>query len=221
MLRRLLSTFITVTILLTFTLYALPAKGDCSGTVSDCTGKQVKSSTNTDTSSKTNETTKIKQSGTGSLTISSFIKLFFALLFVLLLIYGLYRFVNKRTKSYQDYGALRNIGGISVGGNRSIQMVRVGKEILVVGVGENIQLLKEVTDPEAIEELLTHNDDQHVVLQPAWEQLKEKIKSLNLKKVGLKSPPSFQELLTERLKKMTAERKKSFESIKNQEDIDK
>ncbi|RYM07172.1 flagellar biosynthetic protein FliO [Sporolactobacillus sp. THM7-7] len=83
----------------------------------------------------------------------TFFKLIFALLLVLALIYLLYRFVRKRTKTFQEGRTIENLGGVSVGANRSVQLIRIGNEVLAVGVGDTVQLLKVISDPETIQAL--------------------------------------------------------------------
>ncbi|XKF65792.1 flagellar biosynthetic protein FliO [Virgibacillus necropolis] len=92
----------------------------------------------------------------GSLTFD-LIKMFFALLLVLALIYLLLKFLSKRNKIFNQVKALENIGGISVGQNKSIQIIRIGNRIYVVGVGENVELLHEITNEDEKEELLHRN----------------------------------------------------------------
>lgn len=86
-----------------------------------------------------------------------FLKLIFALLIVLALIYLLYHFAAKRTGRFQASQALKNLGGISVGSNRSVQLVRIGEEILVVGVGDTVNLIKEIKDPQIVDMLTAPN----------------------------------------------------------------
>ena len=81
------------------------------------------------------------------------VQLFLALGVVLFLIYMLLRFMNNRTRSFQANRTIQTLGGTGVGQNRSVQIVRVGDRILVVGVGETVQLLQEITDPEEVERL--------------------------------------------------------------------
>lgn len=95
-------------------------------------------------------------SGTSGL--FTFLKLVVSLAVILGLIYLLYRLMHKHTRSYRKVGAIRNLGGVAVGPNRSVQLVRIGETILVVGVGETVQLLKEITDPETVAQLL--NEDE-------------------------------------------------------------
>jgi len=111
------------------------------------------------TSTKSGSTQKTKSvNDTGTNLFVTFIKLFFALLIVLALIYLLYHFVAKRSGRFAQVTALKNMGGVSLGTNRSLQLIRVGDEVLVVGVGETVQLLKEINDPQVIEALTQKKD---------------------------------------------------------------
>ena len=87
-------------------------------------------------------------------TFMTFIKLIASLAIILALIYGLYRLLAKRAKVFRQTGPIKTIGGVSVGPNRSVQLIRIGEEILVIGVGESVQLLKEINDPVTVAELL-------------------------------------------------------------------
>lgn len=156
----------------------------------------------------------------GGSTFLSLVKLVFALIFVLALIYGLYRFVSKRTKTYQNYGAIRNIGGVAVGSNRSVQLVRVGKEILVVGVGESVQLLKEINDPELIENILDQNESPDQIgktMDKVVTRVKGYMTNRQQKASTTSADSDFKQLLTQKLKKMGHERKENFQSIKREE----
>ncbi|MFX3618471.1 MAG: flagellar biosynthetic protein FliO [Sporolactobacillus sp.] len=79
-----------------------------------------------------------------------FLRLILALIIVLALIYLLYHFVAKRSGKFRSRQALQNLGGVSVGSNRSVQLVQVAGQILVVGVGDTVQLLKEIDDPQTV-----------------------------------------------------------------------
>ncbi len=54
------------------------------------------------------------------------------------------RFLNKRNQNYQQNSVIRNLGGHSVGAQKSVQLLQIGNQIYVVGVGEDVQLLKEI-----------------------------------------------------------------------------
>lgn len=87
----------------------------------------------------------------GSNLFLDFLKIVFSLLIILALIYILYRFAAKRTGKFKEGSTLKNLGGVSVGTNRSIQLIRLGNKIMVIGVGDSVQLLKEISDPQEIE----------------------------------------------------------------------
>lgn len=102
------------------------------------------------------ETNKATSEDDGSIAFY-LIKVAFALLLVLALIYLLIKFLNKRNKLFQQVTALENIGGISVGQNKSVQIIRIGEHIYVLGVGDNVELLHEITNEKEKEELLHKN----------------------------------------------------------------
>jgi len=92
--------------------------------------------------------------------IWNFIKMIFALAVVLALIYLLLTFIKKRNQLYEWSNIIQNLGGVSVGQNKSIQIVRIGEQIFVLGVGENVHLLQEITDEELMEQLLVKNEQK-------------------------------------------------------------
>jgi Flagellar biogenesis protein len=87
----------------------------------------------------------------GSNLFLDFIKIVFSLVIILALIYLLYRFAAKRTGKFKQGSTLKNLGGVSVGSNRSIQLIRLGNKVMVIGVGDTVQLLKEISDPQEID----------------------------------------------------------------------
>lgn len=112
----------------------------------------------------TDEDGQINESNNQSLFLT-FLKMFFALFVVLGLIYLTLRFLNKRHKLFQPIQALENLGGISLGQNKSIQVVRVGSNVYLIGVGENVELLQEIVDEDVINDLLHTAEDQTTARQ--------------------------------------------------------
>ena len=49
---------------------------------------------------------------------------------------------------------MKNMGGISLGQQKSIQLVVIGEAYYLIGVGDDIRLLKEITDTEEINKLV-------------------------------------------------------------------
>ncbi|WP_284139962.1 MULTISPECIES: flagellar biosynthetic protein FliO [unclassified Virgibacillus] len=83
----------------------------------------------------------------------SILKTIIALFFILALIYALLRFLNHRNKRFNHVKTLENLGGIAVGQNKSIQIIRVGKKYFLIGVGDDIHMLQEINDEEMKQEL--------------------------------------------------------------------
>lgn len=82
------------------------------------------------------------------------VKMVFALFLVLGLIYGLLQFLKRKKKLFIKSNTLENVGGITVGSNKSMQIVRIGSRFFVIGVGENVEMLHEITDPDVVHELM-------------------------------------------------------------------
>ncbi len=86
--------------------------------------------------------------------VGDYIKVMVALLFVVGLLYGLLKLVNRKNRLYDKNRFMKNLGGISLGQHKSIQLVVIGESYYLVGVGDDVSLLKEITDPEEIDKLV-------------------------------------------------------------------
>lgn len=82
-----------------------------------------------------------------------YIKTGFALAFVIGLLFALLKFINRKSRIYNKNQLMKNVGGISLGQNKSVQLIVVGNQYYLVGVGEDIRLLKEITDKTEIDNL--------------------------------------------------------------------
>lgn len=85
--------------------------------------------------------------------IWSLIKMAGILVVMIGLLYVAVRFFTKRNRQMRDLHLLENLGGIPVGQQKSIQLVRVGSMYYLIGVGENVELLQVIEDEEMIHEL--------------------------------------------------------------------
>lgn len=152
-----------------------------------------------------------------------FIKMILATIFVLFLLYFVLKFVNTKSNMFRNSRLMDNLGGIPLGSNRSVQIIKVGKRILVVGVGENIQLLKEIDDEDEYRELLTeYNGKLERLTQPnEWFTKLLGIFNRDSKKDMGKVAEPFQSVLQERLKEMAEDRKKVYEEVEKYKGTDK
>ncbi|HET7579074.1 MAG TPA: flagellar biosynthetic protein FliO [Bacillales bacterium] len=147
---------------------------------------------------------------TTSGTVWMFIKVILVLAVVVALIYFLLRFVNARTRSYSEGRSIQNVGGVSVGSNRSVQLVKIGGRVLVVGVGESVSLLKEIEDADEVGALLDENRQEDVIDHSIW-KFRDWLKQT---RTGNRQQGHFQKVLEDRLKQMGQDRKKALDEIK-------
>ncbi|QKS71426.1 flagellar biosynthetic protein FliO [Paenalkalicoccus suaedae] len=124
-------------------------------------------------------------------------QLILALGAVLLLFYIIAKFVGNKSRRFQDAATIQSVGGVGVGTNRSVQLVKVGDRLLVVGVGESISLLKEIDDPEEIKAMLKRES------QTSFNQPQQLVQSLLQKRRERNGEPpgpsSFNQFLSKEL----------------------
>ncbi|MDM5297944.1 flagella biosynthesis regulatory protein FliZ [Bacillus pumilus] len=129
------------------------------GTVNDWLKEEKEGTKDTQKKNTDNQTNPAEEVPSSSVSIMDFVKMIGALLFVILLIYGLVRFVGKQNRLLKPFRYVENIGGTTVGQNRSVQLIKVGKRVLVVGVADSIQLLKEIDDEQECEEIVKQYEE--------------------------------------------------------------
>ncbi|MFT9847846.1 FliO/MopB family protein [Aneurinibacillus sp. REN35] len=76
------------------------------------------------------------------------------LLVIVGIIYFLLRFVGRRSQVLFGKAGMRTLGGCSLGPQKSLQVVQVGSALYVVGVGENVTLLRCIENPEEVQDML-------------------------------------------------------------------
>jgi len=151
---------------------------------------------------------------TGSLGMS-IIKTVFSLILILALIYFGLKFFNQRNKYSSTAKSLENLGGIPVGQNKSIQIIRVGQKLYLIGVGDNVELLQEITDEEVINELMTKERDQSLEQSSPWQSFISRTKG---KQTEQKTNDQFLNLLTKELDKLKKNRQEIKASFGQKED---
>ncbi|MEK4030183.1 MULTISPECIES: flagellar biosynthetic protein FliO [Bacillaceae] len=164
------------------------------------------------------QTQQLEAEKTVGVTIWDFLKMIGALIFVLALIYFLLRFINQKSRSYQQTKLIHHLGGTPLGGNRSVQMVKVGDRILILGVGENIELLKEIDDEEELARFIDHYDNQmDQLLQPQdiMTKMIGKWKGKEPSKSEKQDP--FKQMFESKLSEMKQSRKQVISKMNNRE----
>lgn len=116
-----------------------------SSSVADCIGNENKPQ---------DKTVETKSPAQDINTFATFFKFLFALALVIFLIFWLLKFINKHTRSLQNNNLVQSLGGVGLGPNRSVQVVKIGNKVMVLGVGEDVQLLGEIDDELELEQIL-------------------------------------------------------------------
>ncbi|MCT2534534.1 flagellar biosynthetic protein FliO [Aquibacillus koreensis] len=136
--------------------------------------------------------------------------------FVIGLIYLVLKFINSKNKLFQKVSALRNLGGIPLGANKSVQVVKIGERIYVLGVGENVELLSEITDSQTRDELLTQDQGTEIKPQNVIASFINKDNKKQEEK-GIQSTNKFQNLFQQELNTLVQGRKKLTDRFKRED----
>ena len=91
--------------------------------------------------------------------IWSIVRLVFVLILILALIYGLLKFFNSKNKLMNRNRTMENLGGMNLAPNRSIQAVRIGSQVFILGVGDSVEIITEITNEETKEHLLNREEE--------------------------------------------------------------
>ena len=88
------------------------------------------------------------------------IKFIISFILVIGLLFLLLRFLSKRGRLLQTNGPVLPIGGHNLGNNRSMQILLIGQTIYVVGVGEDVTLIRTISQGEEYQHLLESYENQ-------------------------------------------------------------
>ncbi|MGN7478517.1 flagellar biosynthetic protein FliO [Solibacillus silvestris] len=162
--------------------------------------------------------TESTESASVSIGFWDYIKVLIALVFVLGLLLFILKYLNKRNLNYQQNAVIKNIGGLSVGQQKSVQLLLIGKSVYVVGVGENIQLLKEIDSDEEIEQLLSQVESNQKVVS-ATPYIAELFKKFSKRSQpgDISDSPKFNDMFNEKIGKIKQQRSDELERWKEQE----
>lgn len=184
---------------------------DCLEDESKCSEDQLKEvENNEETTADNNENTP-----TVGLTFWDFLKMIFATIFVIALLYTVLKFINKRSRSFSSNQLVENLGGTALGTNRSIQIVKIGNRVLVVGVGEDVKLLKEIDDEEEARQIIEdYNNRMDQLVQPSdiVTKLIERTRNMKQSNRG-EEASSFSSTLKAQLEELSKGRKKLLDEM--------
>lgn len=153
---------------------------------------------------------------TGSMIIN-ILKIIFALALVLILIYILLLFLKKKNKLSMHNQALETLGGISVGQQKTIQVVRIGEKVYAIGVGNDVTMLDEITDESVIKQLeeSAEKEPQAITFMQNW--LKKRSANSSFQKSNSEDR-SFSQTLENELEELKTKREQLIEMKKKDDD---
>ncbi|WP_045518432.1 flagellar biosynthetic protein FliO [Neobacillus niacini] len=95
-------------------------------------------------------------------------------LLILFLLFIVLKYLSKKTKMYSGGGPFHALGGHSLGNNRSLQMVMVGDTLYLLGVGEDVNLIRTIPPGEEQRRLLESAAEKPIDTVTKWgSQLKK------------------------------------------------
>lgn len=77
-------------------------------------------------------------------------KVFFFLIVIIGIFLLIVKFVARKNRSFQSARSVKSIGGVSLGQNKSVQVVEIGHSLYVLGVGNDVQLIGKIDDPDEV-----------------------------------------------------------------------
>ncbi|MET1013989.1 MAG: flagellar biosynthetic protein FliO [Paenisporosarcina sp.] len=155
-----------------------------------------------------------------SLSAWDYIKMILGLLFVLALLYGVLKFINSKNRQYQQHQLIQNLGGLSLGQHKSVQLLQIGDSLVLVGVGEDISILKEISDPAEKEKMLAfYNQKQEMTTQiPYIAELVKRFKPTILQNNTPDLPSGkFDQIFKKRLNEIKTDRSEGLRDWKKKE----
>ncbi|MDO7905821.1 flagellar biosynthetic protein FliO [Paenibacillus sp. JX-17] len=132
---------------------------------------------------------------------------------IIVLIVYLIRFLSRKNNSWFSNRSVRILGGVGLGPNKSLQIIEIGSSIYLVGVGEDINLVDKVSDPEEVQLIVSLLEQEAASQRGALPPLVAKLASRLRKEqpaqdIELEDSSSFHEMFESKLKRMPDRREK-------------
>ncbi|MEH7247183.1 flagellar biosynthetic protein FliO [Neobacillus niacini] len=115
-------------------------------------------------------------------------------LLILFLLFIVLKYLSKKTKRYPGGGPFHALGGHSLGNNRSMQMLMIGDTLYILGVAENVNLIRTIPPGEEQKRLLEAMAERPIDTVSKW--------GAGLKKT---SQEKWDELLSKQLKDVNSD----------------
>ena len=166
------------------------------------------------------ESSKLNTTEDTSLVVIIF-KLIFYTLLILVMIYALIKFLALRQKKLQPNQAVKLMGGTPLGNNKSLQLVKVGEKVYLIGVGDQVTLIKEFSESDEINNIETDLENQSTLFTSPLANISTSIVNFSKEKISkrMESKPnlSFEHLFKQSLNKQKGKQDQLKQDL-NEED---
>jgi flagellar protein FliO/FliZ len=148
-------------------------------------------------------------------------------IFCLILIIGLFfliiKMVAQKNKMMMSGRSIKTIGGVSLGQNKSVQVVEIGHSLYVVGVGNNIQLISKIDDEDEVEYIRDHIQSRGTNEFPAFQSIGKWFKGLRNQQIIEEEDlsNSFQHVFQEKMERISNRKQRVDELFQNDNDDDR
>ena len=134
---------------------------------------------------------------------------------ILIMIYALIKFLAHRQKNLQPNQAIKLMGGTPLGNNKSLQLVKVGDQLLLIGVGDQVTLLKEFLNEDEIKKIEENLTNQPSALSNSVTNfLKEKLNDRKKQKQS----NSFENIFSQSLDKIKGKQDRFEQDVRKKDD---
>jgi flagellar protein FliO/FliZ len=148
----------------------------------------------------------------------------FCLILIIALFFIIIKVISQKNRIMMSGRSVKLIGGVSIGQNKSIQVVEVGHSLLVVGVGDNVQLISKIEDAEEIEFIVDHLHIRGSKDFPTFQSLGKWFKGLKGEKdIGEEEDlsTSFQQVFQEKMERISNRKQRVDELFHNDNESDR
>lgn len=146
---------------------------------------------------------------------------------IIALIIILIRFLGRKNKTWFNNHSIRTLGAVGLGPNKSLQVIEIGSNVYVVGVGEDIRLVDKISDPDEVTSILASFEQDSVNSNNGLSPIVAKI-AAKLRRQGpvsedieLADTSSFHEVFDEKLRRMSNRKEKMEEILREDNNTDR
>jgi flagellar protein FliO/FliZ len=147
----------------------------------------------------------------------------FCLILIICLFFIIIKVISQKNKLMMSGRSVKSIGGVSIGQNKTIQIVEVGHTLYVLGVGDNVQLISKIEDAEEIEYIVENMNFRVNRDFPTFQSFGRWFK-------GLRGQPpveeedlstSFQQVFHEKMERISSRKQRVDELFHNDNESDR